>query len=50
MGKALTPFLLEQLVLLTGGSSLNANIALLVNNARVAAQISVALSLEPMRI
>ena len=50
VGKALTPFLLEQLVLLTGGSSLNANIALLVNNARVAAQISVALSLEPMRI
>ena len=39
-GKAVTPFLLAQVVEITGGSSLQANIALLENNARVAAEIA----------
>ena len=39
-GKALTPFLLSQLEKLSGGKTLNANRALLVNNASIAAQIS----------
>lgn len=43
-GKAVTPFLLQHVADLTGGESLRANIALLENNARVAAQISRALS------
>ena len=43
-GKALTPFLLARVSALTGGSSLRANLALLENNARVGAQIAVALS------
>ena len=42
-GKDLTPFLLARLVELTGGSTLRANLALLRNNARVAAQIARAL-------
>ena len=41
--KALTPFLLQRIFELTGGKSLAANIALVENNARVAAQIAVAL-------
>lgn len=43
-GKELTPYLLGRIVELTGGRSLKANIALVKNNARVAAQIAVALS------
>lgn len=39
-GKAVTPFLLAKVVEITGGSSLQANIALLKNNARVAAEIA----------
>lgn len=39
-GKALTPFLLARLVKLTGGASLRANEALLLQNAQVAAQIA----------
>ena len=39
-GKAVTPFLLAKVVEITGGSSLQANIALLENNARVAAEIA----------
>ncbi|MGM9486365.1 pseudouridine-5'-phosphate glycosidase [Ideonella sp. YS5] len=39
-GKALTPFLLERINALTGGSSLAANIALVLNNARLAAQVA----------
>lgn len=39
-GKALTPFLLSKLVNLSGGESLRANMALLRNNAAVAAQIA----------
>ncbi|MBY4678858.1 pseudouridine-5'-phosphate glycosidase [Marinobacterium arenosum] len=45
-GKALTPFLLARLNELTGGASLDANIALLENNARLAARIAVALAAE----
>ncbi|MEX2461689.1 MAG: pseudouridine-5'-phosphate glycosidase [Paenibacillaceae bacterium] len=53
-GKKVTPFLLNRIKQLTGGSSLETNIALVYHNAKVAAQISVALkkavtgnSLEP---
>ena len=42
-GKAVTPFVLARVAELTGGASLRANIALLVNNARIAAEIAVAL-------
>lgn len=42
-GKELTPFLLARLAERTGGRSLDANEALLVNNARVAARIAQAL-------
>ena len=42
-GKALTPYLLSRINELTHGDSLAANLALLENNARVAAQIAVAL-------
>jgi pseudouridine-5'-phosphate glycosidase len=40
-GKAVTPFLLSELEKLTGGKTLEANRALLVNNASVAAGIAV---------
>ena len=43
-GKAVTPFLLERLGDLSGGRSLVANRALLVNNARVAGELAVALA------
>jgi pseudouridine-5'-phosphate glycosidase len=43
-GKALTPFLLQRVFELTGGKSLTANIALVENNARVAARIAVELA------
>jgi pseudouridylate synthase len=39
-GQSLTPFLLARLSDLTGGESLKANLALLKNNARLAAQIA----------
>ena len=42
-GQALTPFLLARLSELTSGESLKANLALLRNNARLAAQIAQAL-------
>ena len=42
--KALTPYLLARMFELTGGESLKANIALVENNARVAAEIAVALA------
>ncbi len=41
-GKALTPFLLDRVNALTGGLSLSANIALVLNNARLAATVAVA--------
>jgi pseudouridine-5'-phosphate glycosidase len=43
-GKALTPFLLRRISELSHGSSQRANVALLVNNARVGARIAVALA------
>jgi pseudouridine-5'-phosphate glycosidase len=42
-GQAVTPFLLNRLYELTKGASLNANLALLRNNAQVASQIAVTL-------
>jgi pseudouridine-5'-phosphate glycosidase len=44
-GAALTPFLLGELSDATGGRSLAANLALLRQNARIAAQIALALSI-----
>ena len=43
-GKESTPFLLKRVVELTGGDSLDTNIQLVLNNARVAASIAVAMS------
>ncbi|NGP16410.1 pseudouridine-5'-phosphate glycosidase [Devosia aurantiaca] len=43
-GKAMTPFLLQRIFELTGGKSLVSNIALVKNNARVAADIAAALA------
>ena len=43
-GKSITPFLLKHLAELSGGKTLSANIALLENNASVAAQIAAALA------
>jgi pseudouridylate synthase len=43
-GKAVTPFLLQRLYELTDGRSLTANIALVLNNARLAAAIAHAFS------
>jgi pseudouridine-5'-phosphate glycosidase len=42
-GKELTPFLLERITELTKGKSMKANLALLLNNARLAAQVAKAL-------
>jgi pseudouridine-5'-phosphate glycosidase len=39
-GQAVTPFLLEKLNELSHGKSLDANLALLINNAQIAAQIA----------
>lgn len=41
-GKSVTPFLLDHLARASSGRTLQTNIALLINNARVAAQIAVA--------
>jgi pseudouridylate synthase len=41
-GKRVTPYLLEALSRGSGGRTLGANVALLLNNARVAAEIAVA--------
>ncbi len=43
-GKAVTPFLLQRIFDLTGGASLEANIALVLNNARLGAAVAVALA------
>jgi pseudouridylate synthase len=48
-GKAVTPFLLDRLLALTGGSSLTTNIALIKSNARLAAAIAVALAATEAR-
>jgi len=46
-GKALTPYLLQRIYELTEGRSLDANIALVLNNARLAAGIAQELSARP---
>ena len=43
-GKAATPFLLARVKDLTGGDSLNSNIQLVYNNARLAAKTACALA------
>jgi pseudouridine-5'-phosphate glycosidase len=43
-GKAVTPYLLDAVLKQTGGRSLTTNIALIKNNARLAAEIAVALT------
>lgn len=45
-GQALTPFLLRRIGDLSGGRTIEANIALLMNNARLAGQIAVELAVE----
>jgi len=47
-GKALTPFVLGRVKVLTDGASMASNEALLVNNARVAGQIAKALTTEKL--
>jgi len=42
-GKELTPWLLSRLAELTGGDSVQANVALIINNTRLGAKIAVAL-------
>jgi pseudouridine-5'-phosphate glycosidase len=42
-GKELTPFLLQRISELTKGKSMASNLSLLLNNARLAAQIAIAL-------
>ena len=39
-GKEITPFLLKNIVEITGGDSLESNIALVLNNAALGAEIS----------
>ena len=43
-GKAVTPYLLDRILKLTGGRSLVTNIAIIKNNARLAADIAVAMA------
>jgi pseudouridylate synthase len=43
-GKSVTPFLLRRVSEMTGGESMAANLALLLNNAQVAAQVAKALA------
>jgi len=43
-GGALTPFLLSRMSEITGGESLKANLALLKNNARIAAKVAVVMA------
>ena len=45
-GQAVTPFLLQRVNDLTAGSSLRANLALLRNNARLAAQVAICLATQ----
>ena len=49
-GQAVTPFLLKRVSELTGGASLRANLGLLRNNAKVAAQIASQLSHGAIRL
>jgi pseudouridine-5'-phosphate glycosidase len=43
-GPALTPWLLARIAAITGGASVRANTALIVNNARVAGRLAAALA------
>jgi pseudouridine-5'-phosphate glycosidase len=43
-GRGVTPYLLDRMRTLTGGASVTTNEALLLNNARVAADLAVALA------
>jgi pseudouridine-5'-phosphate glycosidase len=43
-GKAITPFLLANIAERSGGTSMKANIALLLNNAKTAGEIAVAVA------
>ena len=43
-GKAVTPYLLQRIFELTDGASLDANVALVLNNARLAARIATAMA------
>jgi len=49
-GQALTPFLLQRISELTNGSSLRANLALLLNNARLATRIAAAMAVSRKRM
>ena len=49
-GQAVTPFLLARVSVLTGKASLRTNLDLLLNNARVAAQVAVALAKDNLPI
>jgi pseudouridine-5'-phosphate glycosidase len=49
-GKAVTPFLLSYLFEKTGGRSLTTNVALVKNNAALAAQIAVSLSRDTAEV
>jgi pseudouridine-5'-phosphate glycosidase len=48
-GKAVTPFLLGRIVELSGGRSLETNVALFHNNVRLACEVAVALAADPPR-
>jgi len=48
-GKSVTPYLLQRIFELTQGRSLTANIALVRNNARLAAQIAIALRAQDQK-
>ena len=48
-GKEVTPFLLQRINELTKGKSMQANLALLLNNARLAAQIALSLHANQLR-
>ena len=48
-GKEVTPFLLQRIAELTKGKSMSANLALLLNNARLAAQIAKSLRANELR-
>ncbi len=43
VGKAITPFLLQRITEITGGASLESNIHLVLNNAKLGAKIAIAL-------
>jgi pseudouridine-5'-phosphate glycosidase len=47
-GKALTPFLLARLAEVTGGASIRANRALAIHNAKVGAELAIALQGAPL--